>query len=128
MTTLWDYTTTSTFHYSPHHQRSYSHRRRGRHRPLIRFHLEMDDEDDCNHWMFLRPTSQQIPAPIDNASTVATTTTKDDTVAINNNNDEDDDFNTIPIIDLSQPSATYSTQNANAGPPPFSAEPRAATG
>jgi isopenicillin N synthase-like dioxygenase len=118
MTTLWDYTAMSTFHhYSPHHHRSYS---RGRHRPLIRFHLEMDDEDDCNHWMFLRPTSQQIPAPIiDNASTVATTTTKDDTVAINNNddnnnNDEDDDFNTIPIIDLSQPSATYSTQIGNA--------------
>jgi isopenicillin N synthase-like dioxygenase len=121
MTTLWDYTTTSsTFHYSPHNHRSYSHRRRGRHRrPLIRFHLEMDDEDDCNHWMFLRPTSQQIPAPIDNnTSPVATTTTKDDTVAIinnnNNNNDEDDDFNTIPIIDLSQPSATYSTQIGNA--------------
>lgn len=116
MTTLWDYTATSTFHYSPHHHRSCSHRRRGRHRPLIRFHLEMDDEDDCNHWMFLRPTSQQIPAPIDNASTVATTT-KDDTVAVNNNDnndDDDDDFNTIPIIDLSQPSTTYSTQIGNA--------------
>ena len=78
----------------------------------------MDDEDDWKHWMFLRP-SQQIPAPIDNASTVATTTTKDDTVAVVNNNDDnndddDDDFNTIPIIDLSQPSATYSTQIGNA--------------
>jgi len=107
-------------------------------RPLIKFHLEMDDEDDRNHWMF-----QRRPAPAQASSTAAAATnfvqtasqveessnselfqspnylTQVSVAATTHDRTEDDinsdgDFNTIPIISLDQPLEKYAKQIGDA--------------
>ncbi|KAL7435502.1 hypothetical protein ACHAXM_005191 [Skeletonema potamos] len=120
--TLRDYTTSVGGGRQLHRQR---HRR-----PLIKFHLEMDDEDDFNHWMF-RPAPAQASSRAAVATnfvhtalheegsnpkllqspnyltqvSVAATSEKTENDAIN-----DGDFNTIPIISLDQPLEKYAKQ------------------
>eukprot|EP00984_Skeletonema_dohrnii_P024133 scaffold13221_cov123-Skeletonema_dohrnii-CCMP3373.AAC.10 len=124
VSTLREYTTSGGRH---HHQR---HHRR----PVIKFHLEMDD--DCNHWMFLR---RPAPAQVSSSAAADTNSVQANSLEEDSNNSEllqsqnlvkkvsvtsdettqvdinsDGDFNTIPIINLDQPLEKYAKQIGDA--------------
>ena len=59
-----------------HHYRHHHHRRRRR--QVIKFHLEMDDEDDCNHWMLLRRPAAPVQEAAATDSFIQATTLQDE--------------------------------------------------
>ena len=105
-------------------------------RPLIKFHLQMDDEDDCNHWMLPRksvpvqvvvsPANNYVAADTNNfvestspeeeegqspSKHVPEGTTKD---GFGSEERSNEDFESIPIIDLNQPLEQYAKQIGDA--------------
>ena len=125
VSTLREYTTSGGGRH--HHQRH-------QHRPVIKFHLEMDD--DCNHWMFLR---RPAPAQVSSSAAADTNSVQATSLQEDSNNSEllqsqnlvkqvsvasdettqddinsDGDFDTIPIINLDQPLEKYAKQIGDA--------------
>ncbi|KAL7494294.1 hypothetical protein ACHAWT_003364 [Skeletonema menzelii] len=109
------------------------HYRHHRQRPVIKFHLEMDDEDDCNHWMLLRrPAPVQEAAATDNFMHATLQEESNHSELLQPQNQEenvsaeiadevteeesysDGDFNTIPVINLEEPLEKYAKQIGDA--------------
>ena len=80
---------------------------------VVRFHLTLNDEGDADHWMFATTAATNLSLNDEKEEEKEEEEVRDD-FATPNTDSEPQDFDSIPIIDLSQPKEVYAKQIGDA--------------
>ena len=83
----------------------------------VKFHLNLQDEGDAQHWLFATAATGQSPTPLNEEKLKEEDEQEEETQVVDDdfaNPIPEENFTSIPIIDLSQPPNVYAQQIGDA--------------